>query len=90
MSNQEGFNSFGVCPICDSNTFCTYDEWGHTPYHIHCSKCRINVGGPSPDKANQEFIALANFLKEYHHVKSMSYKEKHFFEYSITCKEVYK
>lgn len=82
------FNSFGVCPICNSNIFCTYDEWGHTPYHIHCSKCGINVGGPSPDKANQEFIVLANSLKEYHYKKSM--KEKHFFQYSIIGKEVYK
>lgn len=85
-----------VCPICGSQTFGTYDEWGKTIFHIHCPQCRINVGGPFSFKTVQEFLALANFLKDKHYEndyflkdKILS-KQKFYFDYSIGMVEVQK
>ena len=32
------------CPLCRQKMFICYDEWGYTPWHIHCKKCNINIG----------------------------------------------
>lgn len=52
------------CPICETDLVLTFDSWGKTPYHAHCHKCQINIGGPSPKKVVQEFLDFGEFLKK--------------------------
>ena len=47
------------CPNCNSETYSTFDEWGRTPFHLHCDKCSINIGATSTSKCIELF-------KEYH------------------------
>lgn len=74
---------FPLCPICGEQTYGCYDEWGKTMLHIHCDKCRINVGGPLSDKTVEEFLSFANNMKEKHYKENSSIKGKYFFEYSV-------
>lgn len=32
------------CPICRNKMYINLDEWGHTPFHLHCTECDINIG----------------------------------------------
>lgn len=32
------------CPICRNEMYIGLDEWGYTPFHLHCTKCDINIG----------------------------------------------
>lgn len=89
-----------ICPICGSQTIGALDEWGKTMFHIHCPQCRINVGGPPNYKTIQEFLALANFLKDKHYENNYFFKntekieiiskQKSYFDYSIGMVEVQK
>lgn len=40
-----------ICPACGSELFFALDEWGHTPWHLHCKNCQINIGSNSIKKA---------------------------------------
>jgi len=44
------FNKY-YCPRCGTELFFCLDEWGRTPWHLHCSQCRINIGTDNRDKA---------------------------------------
>ena len=48
-----------ICPTCKNECYMCLDEWGHTPFHLHCNKCSINIGATSPDKCIE-------LLMEYH------------------------
>lgn len=47
-----------LCPICKSPVFFCLDEWGYTPWHLHCENCDINIG------ATNQKIAI-NLLETY-------------------------
>lgn len=32
------------CPVCGKQLTYTFDEWGFTPFHIHCEDHGINIG----------------------------------------------
>jgi predicted nucleic acid-binding Zn ribbon protein len=40
-------NNVILCPSCNSECYFRLDEWGHTPFHLHCDKCDINIGSVS-------------------------------------------
>ena len=33
-----------ICPTCHNKMYITIDEWGCTPWHLHCDNCYINIG----------------------------------------------
>lgn len=39
------------CPNCNSLMYFNLDEWGRTPWHLHCDNCHINIGTTNMDKA---------------------------------------
>lgn len=39
------------CKNCGQEMFFAIDEWGHTPFHLHCNNCGINIGSISIEKA---------------------------------------
>ena len=47
------------CPNCGELVYFCFDEWGHTPFHLHCNKCDINIGASS-------FEQTIELLKKYH------------------------
>lgn len=49
----------GRCPNCNSKYYFCLDEWGYTPYHLHCDTCHINIGANSRGKTEE-------LLYEYH------------------------
>lgn len=52
-------NKVLYCPNCNKEMFICLDEWGRTPWHLHCDECKINIG---IDKMPQ----LENVLQQYH------------------------
>lgn len=48
-----------ICPVCRTEMFWCYDEWGRTPIHLHCNICSINIGA-------ERFQECIDLLKEYH------------------------
>jgi len=42
---MEKKNKIIICPNCGNECFYLYDEWGRTPWHLHCDTCKINIGG---------------------------------------------
>jgi DNA-directed RNA polymerase subunit M/transcription elongation factor TFIIS len=40
-----------ICPKCKNHLYFNLDEWGRTPWHLHCSKCHINIGVDKLKKA---------------------------------------
>ena len=40
-----------ICPNCNSVLYWCLDEWGRTPWHLHCDKCNINIGATKRNKA---------------------------------------
>lgn len=43
------------CPNCNNEITYHLDEWGYTPWHLHCDVCHINIGATSIKKCNQIF-----------------------------------
>lgn len=37
-------NKFIICPNCQNKMKFYLDEWGYTPWHLHCEVCNINIG----------------------------------------------
>ena len=33
-----------ICPKCKKLLYFSLDEWGRTPWHLHCDNCHINIG----------------------------------------------
>lgn len=48
-----------ICPNCKNECFVTLDEWGRTPFHIHCKNCNINIGCTNIKKG-------VKILQQYH------------------------
>ena len=48
-----------ICPNCNNKCFICLDEWGPTPFHIHCNVCKINIGTTDIKKGIE-------LLKKYH------------------------
>lgn len=48
-----------ICPNCKEDIRICLDEWGYTPFHIHCFNCNINIGAPSIKKC-------IDLFREYH------------------------
>lgn len=48
-----------LCPNCNKITSLYLDEWGRTPFHVHCDFCGINIGATSVKKCYE-------LLKQYH------------------------
>ena len=40
-----------ICPNCNSSLYWRLDQWGRTPWHLHCNSCHINVGTNNRNKA---------------------------------------
>lgn len=47
------------CPNCGKKIYFCLDEWGRTPFHLHCDKCDINIGATSIEKCKK-------LLEKYH------------------------
>lgn len=65
-------NEIHMCPNCKREIYFCFDEWGHTPCHLHCDICDINIGSTS-------FNKCLDLLKDYH-------KPKTYIEYY--CQEI--
>ena len=48
-------NEIVICPNCNKEVTFYFDEWGHTPYHLHCNNCGINIGAQSIKKCIELF-----------------------------------
>lgn len=68
----------GRCPNCNSKYYICFDEWGYTPYHLHCDICKINIGAPS--KRRTELLL-------YEHHKRNTYIEYYGDEIKILIEE---
>ena len=33
-----------ICPNCNKEMYWGLDGFGHTPWHLHCDNCHINIG----------------------------------------------
>lgn len=40
-----------LCPNCKNKMYFCLDEWGYTPWHLHCDNCNINIGATNMNKA---------------------------------------
>jgi hypothetical protein len=47
------------CPTCQEKVHFHLDEWGRTPWHLHCENCNINIGMNYLKKAEE-------LLQKYH------------------------
>lgn len=52
-----------ICPNCQNKMYFCLDEWGHTPWHLHCDNCEINIGATSQKKT-------INLIQKYHSPKT--------------------
>ena len=52
-----------ICPNCNSMLYWNLDEWGRTPWHLHCDKCFINIGVTKKNKAIE-------LIQKYHQPKT--------------------
>ena len=52
-------NKFIICPNCQNKMKFYLDEWGYTPWHLHCEVCNINIGKKKKKKA-------VDLIQEYH------------------------
>lgn len=56
-------NDIIICPTCSSECYIGLDEYGRTPFHLHCEKCNINIGATSIKKCIE-------LLQKYHKPKT--------------------
>lgn len=40
-----------LCPNCNTELYFNLDDYGRTPWHLHCKNCDINIGSTSQSKA---------------------------------------
>jgi len=63
-----------ICPNCNKEMYWGLDEFGHTPWHLHCENCDINIGVNKPSKAIE-------LIKKYHKPHTyIEYSSKYGFE----------
>lgn len=48
-----------ICPNCQNELHFCLDEWGYTPWHLHCDCCNINIGATS-------CVQALNLIQKYH------------------------
>lgn len=48
-----------ICPNCNNECYIGLDEYGRTPFHIHCDNCNINIGTNNIEKG-------ISILENYH------------------------
>ncbi len=53
------------CPNCKEELFFCLDEWGRTPFHLHCDKCCINIGATSTEVA----MELIKYCKPFTYIE---------------------
>lgn len=46
-------NKFIICPNCLNKMKFYLNEWGYTPWHLHCKVCNINIGTNNQKKNNR-------------------------------------
>ena len=49
-----------ICPSCNNPIYINIDSFGHTPFHLHCDNCDINIGSTSINKCIE---LLSNYCK---------------------------
>lgn len=57
-----------ICPTCHNRMYILLDEWGHTPWHLHCDNCNINIGMTqirNVEKYIKEKILPNTYIEEY-------------------------
>ena len=67
-----------ICPSCGDKCYFCLDEWGHTPIHLHCDKCNINIGSTS-------FKKCIDLLQKYN--KQKTYLEFYYNEIKLLFEE---
>ena len=79
---MERTNKIIICPNCGNECFYCLDEWGRTPWHLHCSTCKINIGSDG-------FYLCEDLLKEYHEPNTyLEYYSKKIHYLHINGKEI--
>lgn len=66
------------CPNCNNKLTFGLDEWGHTPFHLHCDNCGIIIGATSLGKCFELFKKYHEpntYIEFYHNKIQMSNKK---------------
>lgn len=73
-----------LCPNCGNEVYFTGDEFGYTPFHLHCNKCSINIGATSIKKCIELFNIYhkkTTYLEFYSNQIQVYYEEGKFILY---------
>ena len=68
-----------ICPRCKNPLYFTLDEWGFTPWHLHCDNCNINIGTNKPQKAIeliQKYNKNNTYIEYYNNDIQVLWEEK--------------
>lgn len=68
-----------ICPRCKNPLYFTLDEWGFTPWHLHCDNCHINIGTNKPQKAIeliQKYNKNNTYIEYYNNDIQVLWEEK--------------
>lgn len=76
-------NDIPICPNCGNEVAFYLDEWGRTPFHLHCNFCNINIGATKVEKC----IKLFNkYNKKDTYIEYYNKKIQVLFEDNKACK----
>lgn len=61
-------NNEYICPFCNKSMYLNLDCYGHTPWHLRCDWCDINIGVDKRDNLDKllSFIDTKNTLIEFY------------------------
>ena len=68
-----------ICPRCKKPLYFCLDEWGRTPWHLHCDNCHINIGTNNQKKAIeliQKYNKKDTYLEYYDNDIQVLWEEK--------------
>ena len=68
-----------ICPKCKKPLYFNLDEWGRTPWHLHCDFCHINIGTDKEQKAVeliQKYNKKDTYLEYYDNDIHVLWEEK--------------
>ena len=68
-----------LCPECKQPLYFCLDEWGRTPWHLHCDNCNINIGVNKPEKAIeliQKYNKKNTYLEYYNNDIQILFEEE--------------
>ena len=71
-------NDIVICPACGNTCYFNIDGFGHTPIHLHCDKCDINIGSSSFKKCIdlfQQYHKPKTYLEFYHNEIKLLFEE---------------